>query len=343
MPLRLYKRKTRDGRFIYHYRGTVAGNRLRGTTGTADKKLAERTISEIENRHHKGRLFDPEEVLTFPQAVELYLKAGKPEKYLGKIEDYWKDTKVKAMKAGLIRQSAIELYPDATDATRNRQVITPTQAVINYCAEELELCAPVRVKRFKEDRKIKTPVTVEWLDTFTSHARPLIAALADYMFATASRISEARRLTWKDIDFNRRTILVRDSKNRKERIVHMQQRLMVGLANLPRDSEPFSGRGKSEMNLRRFWDQDVATAAEAVEGFERLTFHCCRHGFATKMLRDGKDPKTAAFLGGWDDIQLFMETYVHEIQDATLTDEIFDTHLTRDKRSRQQKQRLKRQ
>jgi integrase len=328
MPLRLYKRKTRDGGYIWHYRGTVAGDRLRGTTETANRKIAERTVSEIENRHHKGRLFDPEEVLTFPQAVALYLKAGKPEKYLGKIEDYWKDAKVKTMTAGAITQSAIDIYPDAADATRNRQVITPTQAVINHCAD-LEKCAPVRVKRSKEDRTIKTPVTVEWLDTFCVHARPLTAALATFMFATACRIAEARRLTWKDIDFNSRTVLIRDSKTRKERLAHMPSRLIVALANLTsRDEPPFAGRGKSEANLRRFWDEDVALAADGVEGFERLTFHSCRHGFATKMLRDGKDAKTAAALGGWDDITLFMETYVHAIRDATLTDDIFDTPET---------------
>jgi hypothetical protein len=42
------------------------------------------------------------------------------------------------------------------------------------------------------------------------------------------------------------------------------------------------------------------------------------------MLRDGVDPKTAASLGGWDDITLFMETYAHAIGDARVTDGIFD-------------------
>ena len=67
----------------------------------------------------------------------------------------------------------------------------------------------------------------------------------------------------------------------------------------------------------------MAKTAAAVPGFERLTFHSCRHGFATKMLRDRVDPKTAAWLGGWDDIGLFMKTYAHAIQDATLTDGLF--------------------
>lgn len=327
MPLKLYKRKTRDGGFIWWYGGTIAGNRLRGTTGTANKEIAKRVASEVEHRTYQRSLDGPQEVLTFPQAVALYLKAGKHSKYLGKIEDYWKDTKVKDMKAGAIRQSAIDLYPGCSGATLNRQAITPTLAVINHCAE-LEKCAPVRMKRFKFERKVKTPVTVEWLDTFCTHARPLMQALVLQMFATAERINEAMRTDWPDYDFQQRTIRVRDSKNQKERFAHMPSRLLVALANLPRDAKPF-GRW-SESSLRRFWDDDVAATAKAVPGFKRLTFHCCRHGFATKMLRDGVDPKTAALLGGWDDVKLFIDTYAHALKDAKLTDGIFDTPLTRE-------------
>ena len=41
MPLKVYKRGG-----IWHYRGTVAGRRLRGSTGTASKEIAQRIASE---------------------------------------------------------------------------------------------------------------------------------------------------------------------------------------------------------------------------------------------------------------------------------------------------------
>ncbi len=336
MPLKLFKRKTDDGGFVWHYRGTVAGNRLRGTTGTANKEIAKRIASEVEHRAYKRRLDAPQDILTFPQAVALYVKAGKHNKYLGKIEDYWKDTKVKEMTAGAIRQSAIDLYPGCSGATLNRQVITPTQAIINHCAE-MDLCPPIRIKRFKFDRKIKKPVTVEWLDQFCSIGRPITAALATFMFATACRISEARRLEWTDIDFSQRSILIRKTKNKRQRLPHMPQRLLVALANLPRDGKPFKW---SESSLRRFWDDDIAKGAEKFPGFERLTFHSCRHGFATKMLRDGVDPKTAAGLGGWDDIGLFMNVYAHAMPSRSLTEAIFDTPVTREESETKQNKGL---
>ena len=232
------------------------------------------------------------------------------------------------MTAGAIRQSAIDIYPDAGWATRNRQVITPTQAVINHCAE-LELCPSVRIKRFKFEKKIKKPVTLEWLDRFCAYADEQMAALAVFMFATGCRISEARRLEWADIDFQQRTILVRKTKNKKERLPHMPQRLLIALANLPRDVAPF---GNPESTLRRAWDSVIEKIAQtSFGGFYRLTFHSCRHGFATKLLRDGIDPKTAAALGGWDSVSLFLETYAHAMENARVTDKLFDTELTQPK------------
>jgi integrase len=324
MPLKLYRR---DGSDIWHYRGTVAGDRLRGSTRSANREDAARFASQIETQHYKCRLDGPQAVLTFPQAVALYLKGGKRQKYLTRILDHWKNTKVKDITAGAIRQSAIDLYPGCSGATLNRQVITPTQAVINHCAG-LEKCAPIRVKRFKFEQKIKKPVTLEWLNTFCEHARPIIKAMVLDMFATACRFAEAHRQDWPDFDFQQRTVKIRDTKTGKERLAHMPQPLLVVLANLPRDRKPFY---PSESTLRRYWDEDVAKAAKAVPEFERMTFHSCRHGFATKMLRDGIDPKTAAWLGGWDDIGLFMKTYAHAMKDHTLTEGLFGTPVTRKK------------
>jgi len=336
MPLKLFKRRTLAGKDVWHYRGTIDGDRLRGTTRTTNRKTAEKFVAKIERIHSEGLYDGSKRALTFPQAVALYLKAGKPDKYLGKIEDHWKNTRVSKMKPGAIRQSAIDIYPDAGWATRNRQVITPTQAVINHCAD-LELCPPLRIKRFKHERKIKQPVTIEWLDIFCAHARPLPAALATFMFATGCRISEARRLDWPDIDFQQRTILIVKTKAKRQRLPHMPGRLLVALANLPRDDKPFGCW--SESSLRRMWDEDVAKTAEAAPGFVRLTFHSCRHGMATKLLRDGVDPVTAAGLAGMS-VQVMLSTYAHAMQKPQLTEQLFDTQLTRDESPTEQKQQV---
>lgn len=329
--LKLYRRGK-----VWHYRGTINGHRLRGSTGATDRGEAAKIAAGVAHARHNSRPDGSKEGLTFPQAVAHYLAAGKPDKYLDKIEDHWKDTKVKDMTAGAIRQSAIDLYPHASGATRNRQVITPTQAIINHCAE-LELCAPVRIRRFKFEAKIKKPITLEWVETFCLHARPIVKALALCMWSTACRFAEAKRLEWDDFDFPNRTVLLRDTKIQRQRHANMPVPMLVAFANLPRDKKPF---WRAETTLRRWWDDDVAATADKVEGFERLTFHSCRHGFATKMLRDGIDPKTASDLGGWADIGTFMKTYAHAMRDPRLTDQLFGTKLTQQKTKTKKNKRL---
>src|ERR1044072_1861580 len=105
MPLTLYRRGK-----IWHYRGTVAGRLIRGSTKTARKEVAQRIAADEEQRHWKGHLDGPASVLTFAQAAMMYRAAGKQDRFLRPIEDHWKDTPVRAINAAAIQQSAIVLY-----------------------------------------------------------------------------------------------------------------------------------------------------------------------------------------------------------------------------------------
>jgi integrase len=60
-------------------------------------------------------------------------------------------------------------------------------------------------------------------------------------------------------------------------------------------------------------------------GIEPLTFHSCRHGFATALHDKGVGVKTIAKAGGWKSAQHLFNTYLHADDDATVTDKLFDT------------------
>ena len=65
MPLKLYRRGK-----VWHYRGTVAGRLLRGSTKTASKETAQRIAANAERQAWDGH-FDPKGVITFAQAAIL--------------------------------------------------------------------------------------------------------------------------------------------------------------------------------------------------------------------------------------------------------------------------------
>ena len=317
MPLSIFRRGE-----IWHYRGTVAGRRLRGSCRTADKATAQRIAAEKEARHWKGHLDGPAAVLTFAQAAILYRRAGKPTRFLERIENHWKDAPVKTITAGAIRQAAITLYPNAAGATRNRQVIVPTLAIINHAAE-MELCPRMSIKRFPVDKKEKEPATTEWIFAFMAHANPHLGALACFMFGTAARISEATAVQWEDVDLRGATALIRQTKIGAERRAHLPPPLVAAIANIEGERTGKVFRYSSRDTAAPQWDKAVKRA-----GLKHLSFHACRHGFATGMLQAGVDPVTVAKLGGWKSPQHLFATYGHAMADITVTNRLFDTPAT---------------
>jgi integrase len=324
MPLKLYKRGK-----IWHYRGTVAGRLLRGSAKTASKETAQRIAANREQSAWKGHL-DPKSVLTFAQAAMLYRQAQKSDRFLRKIEDYWKDTSVREITPGAIRAAAISLYPTAGPATRNRQAIVPTQAIINHAAEH-ELCQHIRVARFEVKRKAKEPVTWEWVQAFMAHAKkPNLAALACFMYLTGARISQALAVEWSDVDFRSRKVLIRaTNKGDDDRRAHTPSELIAALANIPGERTGKVFGVKSRGNCRTQWAGAIRRA-----GIKSLSYHACRHGFATGLLDQGVNPITVAKRGGWKSAQHVFATYGHDVADDDVTDILTGTKSTHAERKR---------
>lgn len=319
MSLKLHKRGK-----VWYIRGTVAGRRFYQSAKTPDRKTAERIKAEIESKAWQRRFDGPGAGLTMAQVFTAYLDAGKPDRFLLKLAEYWKDTLVDDVRPENIRQAARKIYPNAKDATRNRQVIKPTQAAINY-AYSLGWCAKISVKRFSENPKIKTPVTLEWVDAFCDQAvkdgLPHLAGLCAFMFGTAARVGEGCRLTWGDVDLNAATATIYLHKPTPwTRLAHLPPKVVAMLANIPSNRNPddlvFGYAGRD--SIRYVWGNVCKRA-----GIERLTPHCCRHGFATSMLHLGFDPKTVAVRGGWKDATTVLRTYAHAMKDPTVTDALF--------------------
>ncbi|MFT7593111.1 MAG: integrase [Paracoccaceae bacterium] len=324
MSLKIYTRGK-----IWHYRGTATGRRLRGSTGTTDKAIAQRIASEAETKQWQSHLDGPGAHVTFAQAATAYIEAEKPTRFVLPILDFWKDTKIRDISAGAIKQAAIKLYPKAKPVTRNRQVITPTVAIINHAAE-LEWCNPIKAKKFKEGTpKKKDPVDWEWVAAFVDQAikddLPHLAAICLFMFATGARVGEATEILWGDMDLMTETVTINQGKTDVVRVSHLPGPVVVALANIGGNRDPGEkvfGYAAPD-SIRKVWDHVIDRA-----GIKRLTPHCCRHGFATVMLRAGYDVKTVAKLGGWKTAKIVLDHYAHALDDITVTDVLFDTNLT---------------
>lgn len=317
MPHKIYRRGK-----IWHFSCTAAGRSFRRSTRTSDKELAKRIAAEAEASEWKRHLDGPGAHVTFAQAALAYLEAEKPTRFIAKIAGYWKETPIRQINAESIRQSAIKLYPNAKPATRNRQVIAPTAAIINHAAA-LEWCAPVKVRRFPVVVKTKQIITPAWAKQFAAHASPHLGALCIFMLGTGARIGQAIRLTWGDLNLTEATAQIAATrKNYTEHTAHLPPPVLAALANIGGNRDPselvfgYADRGSATQP----WKNAVKRAK-----LDHRSPHCCRHGFATLMLRAGQDVNTVAKLGGWHDPTVVLRSYGHAQEDRTLTNAIFDT------------------
>src|SRR5690606_5375777 len=94
--------------------------------------------------------------LSFAEAVDTYLDTHPDARFLVPLVRHFGKDKIVAIDPPKVRKAARELYPKASPATWNRQVVTPVRAVINNAAEE-GLCDHFRMKRFAEGGRRNRP------------------------------------------------------------------------------------------------------------------------------------------------------------------------------------------
>lgn len=322
MPVTLYKRGS-----IWHYRGTVDGKRLRGSTATADRKIAERIAHEIEGRAWKRRLDGPESVTRFSDCVALYHADGKPTgRFVMRLLDYWRETPIQDITASAVRRSCKILYPEGSNATWVRQVIVPTMAIVNHYYEATDSNTRLKVRRPEVVPNLRSAAPWMWVAAFQSTASPEMGALACFLFTTGARISEALSVHWTEVDFGARTVRVRQPKTGgNERLANMPMELVTALANLPGEREGRIWKNwSSRKSVYKAWR---ATCERA--GIPYLSPHCLRHGFATSLLHKGVDVRTVAHLGGWKDASTVLKTYAHAMKDPRITDRLTESENAR--------------
>jgi integrase/recombinase XerD len=123
-------------------------------------------------------------------------------------------------------------------------------------------------------------------------------------YGCALRRMEAYNLTVKDIDFDRKTIFVRQGKNYKDRIVPMNENVCNTLKDyiynfrhllkLPHNRLFVHSLSELHKSLK---EVQKASNNEQVQE-KRLYFHILRHSMATHLLQNGMDIESIArFLG----------------------------------------------
>jgi integrase len=301
MPLKLFPPRP-PKHASWRIRGTHFGVHIDQRSGARTRALAEKVRRKLERDIESGAL--AAEGTGFAAAAAAYMKAGGDNRFLRPLIEHFANTPLDRIDQVSIDNAAAEIYPDASAATRNRQVYTPIVAVLRRAGIE---------RRIKRPLGWKSPKSVSWLEPQQAFAVFAAADAIDAEFGlflrllcyTGMRLGEAIAIKRAQVDLAGAKIYLPKTKNSDARRVHLTPRLVVALANHPRglkrDAKERLIRFHISGHLRDMLTEAMAAAGVSFPRRQR-GFHLFRHTWATWMRRyGGLDTSGLLETGAWRD------------------------------------------
>ncbi|MBP1851518.1 tyrosine-type recombinase/integrase [Rhizobium halophytocola] len=310
MPLKLARR---HGGKNWYIRGTVRGVTVDETTGTDERDRAEeirlRREAEILDRSIHGT----RKTATFLEASVMYLENGGASRFVDIVARHFGTKPLGEIDQAAIDGAARKLYPKATAATRNRQVYTPTSAVLHFAAKR-RLCDTPIIERPKQAkgriRWISHAEADRLIEASAVHLKPLVI----FLLYSGARLSEALYLDWQQVDLSRAHVSFLDTKSGEDRGVPLHPYVVATLANLPRregavfrrpDGKPYEVKAGGGGQIKSGFKGACRRA-----GISDFTPHDCRHTWATWHYQVNRDLIALMRLGGWKSEKMVLR-YAH--------------------------------
>ncbi|HPQ72186.1 MAG TPA: tyrosine-type recombinase/integrase [bacterium] len=151
-------------------------------------------------------------------------------------------------------------------------------------------------------------------------------AILELLFSTGMRIDELSKLNLQDIDFSRRTVLIR-GKGRKERIIYLSSDEVIHIVKEYIQYGPANQNSTPALFLNKFGDRlSVHSIGKIFDnyrteaGIERkFTPHCLRHTMATMLLENGADVRSVQEILGHSQIsttEIYLSVSKHRKQEV---------------------------
>jgi integrase len=327
VPLTLCRRRKSPNWYV---RGTVLGQEVFETAGTADRALAEQYLDALHAKLWNRGLHGDSATAVFADAALSYLnhepRTHGTRRYVHRLLDHfcpgwekpgaderrWKTCR-EIGQAEADRCLSAVLRPGSAPATRTR-LLAILSAVLTHAARR-GLC-----ERPSFDRPRQPPGRIRWvthaeaarmIECAAPHLRPLVT----FLFYTGARVAEAIELEWRDVDLSRARVAFVDTKTGERRGVPLHEAVVVTLANLPHktgrvfrrpDGQPYADKGRREGGQFKRAFAGMCRRAE-VDDFHP---HDCRHTWATWLYAETRDLLTLQKLGGWKTLSM-VQRYAH--------------------------------
>jgi integrase len=281
----------------WYVRGTVKGQRIFESAGTADRAHAEEYRRRREAEVYDYLALGRQHPTTFAEACEAYIARGGQQRFLLPLLDWFKDRPVAEIRQADVDACAAALYPGCKASTVNRQCISPVITIIKGAVEaEMPGAALRKIRRRREEKPQVTPADDEHIARLLPHLKPGLRELILLMTYTGLRTGEALRVQPDDIRDG--YALAGRTKNGEARMVPLPQGW----------SWPEGGWGYRTT-------QGVGEALQRAHRAAGLPYRdgheLGRHAFAARWLRAGGSMKGLQIAGGWKKFAIPADIYGH--------------------------------
>lgn len=295
MPYKLTPPKA--GRWAhYRVRGTEHGVYVDKSTGVSDRKVAQRILNEWKAEAQRQAIAGPAKRTTFAEAAISYMEAGGEKRFLAPLLKQLGNGLLVDIGQSDVDAAAATLYPNATPATRNRQVYSPLSAILKHAGIE---------KPFKRPKGSQGTPRLAWLRPeeamrlleASESVDARFGALCTFLLYTGCRLSEALRLKWSDVNIEESFAYVGRTKNGDPRAVYLPVSVVTAVRDLPRNA----GSVFSLSKCGRTYAMLSSAGIRAGVGIpDRVAFHIFRHTYGAWMRRySGLDTTGLVATGAW--------------------------------------------
>lgn len=313
----VYKKK--NAWFIHYY---YNGKRFRKSVGPS-KKVAENALRKIKVAIAEERFLDKKSIkkVKFEDFAEQYLrihchtnhKEGSRKKDLNSVnilKQYFSGKYLQDITTLEIDKFKTKKIEEVKPATVNRRLAF-LKSMFNKAIEwGMATENPAKkVKLLKENNKRFRYLEKEEITKLLDNSEGYVKNVILVAINTGMRRGEILKLKWHDVDFNRGTIHIHDTKSKESRAIPMNEtvkRTLMRIEKTPESPYIFNKPGgKARCDIRKSFLQ-----AQRKSGILNFRLHDLRHTFASQLVMAGVDLNTVRELLGHKNIQMTLR-YSH--------------------------------
>lgn len=173
------------------------------------------------------------------------------------------------------------------DQQKSPQSIRLTSAAITFYEKEVIKQQSEYVSIPKKQSivpEVLTKTQIQSLIDATNNEKHKI--IVELLYSSGLRLQELINLKYEHIDFENKTLLVKQGKGQKDRITIISQRV---LDRLDRHGSGFVLRGRKGKYSSKSVQLVLSQLAKKINSKTKVTPHVLRHSFATHLLENGTD------------------------------------------------------